>query len=188
MLRSTEATIWMAQADHLSGEALGAVVPRLFELGAKNAQIVPTITKKNRPGHVIFVDTVADNAVQGIEHFFVRELGITGFHRWKSEHVHTPTERLQQTILVTSGPNSLSVIARLKQLTGLGTDDAYIRIEHDSALEVQKAILDEFGYTISLREIAFLVESSVFRDETEAHIDLNGCGNSRCISKEVSDG
>lgn len=41
--------------DDVTGEVLGYVVEKLYEAGALDVQILPTITKKNRPGYVIFV-------------------------------------------------------------------------------------------------------------------------------------
>jgi len=41
--------------DDVSGEVLGYTLEKLYQKGAKDVQIIPTITKKNRPGHIIKV-------------------------------------------------------------------------------------------------------------------------------------
>ena len=41
--------------DDVSGEVLGYTLERLYEMGALDVQIQPTITKKGRPGHIISV-------------------------------------------------------------------------------------------------------------------------------------
>ncbi|MFQ5815277.1 MAG: nickel pincer cofactor biosynthesis protein LarC [Candidatus Hydrothermarchaeaceae archaeon] len=41
--------------DDVSGEVLGYTLERLYEVGALDVQIIPTITKKNRPGYIIEV-------------------------------------------------------------------------------------------------------------------------------------
>lgn len=41
--------------DDVSGETLGYLIERLMSEGAKDVTILPTITKKNRPGHLISV-------------------------------------------------------------------------------------------------------------------------------------
>lgn len=41
--------------DDVSGEVLGYLLEKLYEEGALDVQIMPTITKKNRPGYMIFV-------------------------------------------------------------------------------------------------------------------------------------
>jgi hypothetical protein len=41
--------------DDVTGEVLGYVLDRLYGEGALDVQIIPTITKKNRPGYIIFV-------------------------------------------------------------------------------------------------------------------------------------
>ncbi len=41
--------------DDVSGEVLGYTLEKLYKEGAKDVQIIPTTTKKNRPGHIIKV-------------------------------------------------------------------------------------------------------------------------------------
>ena len=44
---SKEAVLFLVQVDHLSGEILGDVVDSFYAAGAKNVQIISSITKKN---------------------------------------------------------------------------------------------------------------------------------------------
>ena len=46
----------MAQVDDVSGELLGEFIRRVEALGARNVQIVSSITKKGRPGYIVYVD------------------------------------------------------------------------------------------------------------------------------------
>ncbi|MCK5418002.1 MAG: DUF111 family protein, partial [Desulfobacterales bacterium] len=50
-----------AQIDHIPGDVLGFAMERLMELGAKNVQLIPTITKKNRPGNIMIIDVDDQN-------------------------------------------------------------------------------------------------------------------------------
>ena len=45
-----------AQIDHLGGEQLGTLIEVLFKEGVKNAHLVPSLTKKGRPGYLLFID------------------------------------------------------------------------------------------------------------------------------------
>lgn len=41
--------------DDVSGEVLGYLLERLYDEGALDVQVLPTVTKKNRPGYMVFV-------------------------------------------------------------------------------------------------------------------------------------
>ena len=53
---SKEGLLILVQIDHLNGEILGSIIEDFYHAGAKNVQIVSTITKKNRPACMIFID------------------------------------------------------------------------------------------------------------------------------------
>jgi uncharacterized protein (DUF111 family) len=187
VLKFKEGTVWMVQADHLSGEALGVVLERLMALGATNVQILPTITKKNRPGHVIFIDVVDNGVIEPIEDYLVHELGISGHHRWKTEHHYAPTEVQTMTLQVQNGESALTMQVQVKTV-GANGSSRYVRIEHDSAVEVQREITEKLGRMVSLREISSIMESALVQNRTEATIVLNGGGAKRYVKQEVRDG
>jgi hypothetical protein len=54
MKMETVATL-ETDVDDVSGEVLGYLLEKLYDEGALDVQILPTVTKKNRPGYVIFV-------------------------------------------------------------------------------------------------------------------------------------
>jgi hypothetical protein len=54
-LKTDEVTVLETNLDDVTGEVLGAVIDTLQESGALDVQIIPTITKKNRPGHILSV-------------------------------------------------------------------------------------------------------------------------------------
>ncbi len=60
MVLSSEAevgavSVLETSVDDVTGEVLGYVLDKLYDEGALDVQIIPTITKKNRPGYIIFV-------------------------------------------------------------------------------------------------------------------------------------
>jgi hypothetical protein len=56
-------SILETSVDDVSGEVLGYTLERLYAEGALDVQIVPSITKKNRPGHVVKV--ICDVGLEG---------------------------------------------------------------------------------------------------------------------------
>ncbi len=63
--------------DDVSGEVLGHMVGKLMEEGAIDVAIIPMITKKNRPGHLIKVLAELDN-YQHLVDVLMRESGTLG--------------------------------------------------------------------------------------------------------------
>ena len=68
----SEQILILAQVDDASGEVLQDVAERLHAAGARNLQVLASLGKKGRPGHVLLIDVDADleqqvAAVLGIE-------------------------------------------------------------------------------------------------------------------------
>ena len=61
-IHSKDGLVFMVQADHLSGECVGQAIGHLYTAGAANVQVVPAITKKNRPSYLFFIDCRPDSA------------------------------------------------------------------------------------------------------------------------------
>ncbi|HOI40749.1 MAG TPA: nickel pincer cofactor biosynthesis protein LarC [Methanobacterium sp.] len=63
--------------DDVTGEILGHTVDRLMEEGALDVTIIPTIAKKNRPGHLLRVITKLDMC-DVLSEIIIRETGTLG--------------------------------------------------------------------------------------------------------------
>lgn len=63
--------------DDVSGEIIGYTINRLLEKGAKDVSVVPTITKKNRPGHILRV-IVSKEDVEPLARILMEETGTLG--------------------------------------------------------------------------------------------------------------
>ena len=63
--------------DDVTGEILGHTVDRLMEEGALDVTIIPTIAKKNRPGHLLRVITKS-NMSHVLSEIIIRETGTLG--------------------------------------------------------------------------------------------------------------
>ncbi len=67
-----EGLILVVATDSLSGEELGYAINGLQEVGAYNVNLIPTITKKNRPGQLMIVDLPVKNE-NAVGNFLVKE-------------------------------------------------------------------------------------------------------------------
>lgn len=168
--------MWLVQADHLSGETLGVVIQKLFDLGAMNVQVIPTITKKNRPGHLIFIDVNRPSAERGIEKYLFRELGIFGYHVMPTQHVCETTRLVEQTVHVKHGGDTATFKIFLK-VVGEVEGDCYPRVEHDNVVDLQQEIERRFSRVLPLRELVSVVESAVHYNREDVTIELNGSTN-----------
>ena len=63
--------------DDVPGETLGYLVERLMEEGAKDVTIIPTVAKKNRPGHLISVIAAPEDEVR-LTRIIIEETGSLG--------------------------------------------------------------------------------------------------------------
>jgi uncharacterized protein (TIGR00299 family) protein len=63
--------------DDVTGETLGFVIQQLMAAGAKDVTVLPTVTKKNRPGHLISVIASPEDEVR-LTHLLIKETGSLG--------------------------------------------------------------------------------------------------------------
>jgi len=140
--------VFMVQIDHLSGENIGKVINYLYDAGASNVQIIPTITKKNRPSHLIFIDCRTEYA-DHIEEVIARELTSGGWHRIDTEHRHLRTEIIKRSVKVKSecGCFDFIVVGKL-----IGNERSSIRPEHQNCVDLKDAIFQNMKIHISLNE------------------------------------
>jgi len=160
VLKKKNASIWIIQVDHVSGECLGAAFEKIMDLGAQNVQIIPSVTKKGRPGHLMFIDIPDSAAGARVERYITQELHISGYHRLATEHFYTSTTFVEGDVIIEGNGRTIVCKARLKAI-GIPEDKGFPRIEQDSALSIQREIEKEFGKVLSLRHITATVESAV---------------------------
>ncbi|MTK64165.1 MAG: nickel pincer cofactor biosynthesis protein LarC, partial [Methanobacterium sp.] len=70
-------SILETNVDDVSGEVLGHIFEGLIKRGARDVSIIPTITKKNRPGHLLRVIAKPQDTEQ-ISEEIIRETGTLG--------------------------------------------------------------------------------------------------------------
>jgi uncharacterized protein (TIGR00299 family) protein len=76
-LEHENVSILETNVDDVSGEVLGHVFQGLIKSGARDVSIIPTVTKKNRPGHLLRVIAKPQDT-QKISEEIIRETGTLG--------------------------------------------------------------------------------------------------------------
>ena len=158
----------MAMCDNITGEAVGESFDSLYGAGAKNVQVMNTITKKNRPGYLYVIDC-DEQCVDRIEEILIREIGTTGWHRIHSEHCYTDVEYLKKTITFSYEGRTITVEAACKYSPNV--PDPY-RMERECLDILQKEIEDSLKFHISLQKLSYLL-TLAFQNETSNHIELH---------------
>ncbi|MCD8098645.1 MAG: DUF111 family protein [Lachnospiraceae bacterium] len=136
-LYSKKGILFLVQLDHLCGEILGDVIESFYQAGAKNVQVLNTITKKNRPGYIILIDG-SEAASGAIENVIVEECGSSGWHRIDTCHRHTDVLYLQKSIHIAFDDVAFDFQARGKQIAD---DQSGIRPEYDSCAQLREELL-----------------------------------------------
>jgi len=149
--------LFLVQVDHLSGELLGSAVEYLYAAGARNVQMLPGVTKKNRPGQSIIIDAPEERS-EDIERIIVEELGSPGWHRFKTEHRHLPVESIGQATRVEIGSEHFIFELRGKRIKN---QPETVRPEHSSCLELQRLLRERTGREISLSRIFAQAQSAL---------------------------
>lgn len=138
----------MVQVDHLSGENIGQVIGYLYNAGASNVQVIPTITKKNRPSHLIVIDC-REKYADEIEEVIARELTTGGWHRINTEHRHLGTEIIKRTVEIKCDNKVFDFVVQGKLIKN---EQSSIRPEHENCIALKDAVFQHVGVHISLTE------------------------------------
>ncbi|MDR0373717.1 MAG: nickel pincer cofactor biosynthesis protein LarC [Nitrososphaerota archaeon] len=117
-----EIAVLETNIDDVSGEVIGYTIERLLAEGAKDVSIIPTVTKKNRPGHLIKV--IADKKdVNRLSNIVIAETGTLGVRVYYCERHIISREVLRmdltilgdkQTIQVKISKNAAGEVIRIK--------------------------------------------------------------------------
>ena len=92
----------LVQIDDRSGEVLGHALEELMGLGARNVQLLASVTKKGRPGNVLLLD-LEDEAEPAIAAYLAAELGAWGYQILEASHRHFDTVVRARAVTVAVG-------------------------------------------------------------------------------------
>jgi uncharacterized protein (DUF111 family) len=164
-----KARLLFAQVDHVSGEVTGFAVGRIMELGARNVQLISSITKKNRPGHIILIDT--DDKHEGvIADFLARELKISGYHRIDTSHIFQRVTLSQKNLVIRADGKRRTFRCEIK-IIGDPSNPLSIDVEHDALVKLQKALKAQ-KKELSLSELKTAIESRLRAPVKEITLDI----------------
>ena len=157
-IHTKDGLMFLVQVDHLTGELLGDIIDKFYKAGAKNVQVVSSITKKNRPSYMIFIDGRPETAA-AIEYVIVKDCGSSGWHRIGTEHCYTNVSMISRNITVQIGSGSYEY-----EIQGKVIDDDIntVRPEHDSCAALQKFLTDKTGISIPQYQLSAYM-SQAFR-------------------------
>jgi uncharacterized protein (DUF111 family) len=85
--------------DDVSGEVLAHVIDKAMSSGAKDISIIPTMTKKGRPSHMISV-ICATKDVDRLANVLISETGTLGIRIRSSERFIVPRKIIQLKIKI----------------------------------------------------------------------------------------
>lgn len=76
-METDNVSILETNIDNVTGEVLGNTFQRLMESGARDVTLIPTLMKKNRPGHLLRVITKPEDS-STVSEAIIRETGTLG--------------------------------------------------------------------------------------------------------------
>lgn len=115
--------------DDCTGEALGYVMDRLFEAGARDVNYIPVYMKKNRPAYQVNV-ICSEEAVPRMEEIIFRETTTIGIRRVRMER--TVMHREVRTLATSLGEAKVKICS--------SGSDGIIRVypEYESAADISR--------------------------------------------------
>lgn len=136
--------------DDVTGEILGYTVDRLLEEGALDVTIIPTITKKNRPGHLLRVITKS-NMNDVLSETIIRETGTLGVRIIPYVHRNIVKRKIIPIEVLIDGEKKK---VRVK-VAMIGEEIINITAEYEDA----KKISEEMG--IPLKDVIRIINKKV---------------------------
>ena len=144
-VHTKDGLVFMVQVDHLSGESIGQSIEAFYQAGASNVQVVSSITKKNRPGYIVFIDCRPQYS-EAVEKLIVSEYVVGGWHVINTKHRYLHSEIVDYPLDVISSHTEDRYRGRIK---GKIFEGGTVRPEHDSVVELQKGINRFFDRELS---------------------------------------
>ncbi len=156
---SSRGKLIIAQVDHSSGEVIGHSIQILLQMGAWNVQLLQSITKKNRPGYMLFID-LPEDTVERVASFLASELGIWGYHILESQHVHFEVFFKEKTLRLAAGEHNAIIKIKPKYIADR-SKLLSIKVDHDQLVQVQEQLKD-WGFNLPLAALRSSIETKLW--------------------------
>ncbi|MCE7697628.1 MAG: nickel pincer cofactor biosynthesis protein LarC [Methanobacterium paludis] len=141
--------------DNVTGEVIGHTFQKLMEVGARDVTVIPTITKKNRPGHLLRVITKPSNCDK-ISEAIIRETGTLGVRVLPYVHRNIVSRKI---IPVEVAINGMKRKIRIK-VGMIGDEVISSKVEYEDA----KKLSEETG--IPLKDVMMRADEA-FKESLE---------------------
>lgn len=165
-----EMRLLMTQVDDVPGELMGEFIRRAETLGARNVQALASITKKGRPGYVVYVDVPASREAD-IATLFGAELGTWGYRVLAAEHRHFDIERFTVVLDVVVAERTATFELGAKMISQPGRFTR-IKVEHDDLSRICAA-LRERGHDVPLAVLKAETESRLLNRDGDRRISIS---------------
>jgi len=166
-----EGLILVVATDSLSGEELGYAINGLQEVGAYNVNLIPTITKKNRPGQLMIVDLPVKNE-NAVGNFLVKEFGILGYHRIKTEHVFEQINFIERKLSVRGPKGWVKNFELQVKVVGDMADPLSMDVENDFLVKLHKELNADKTTSITMTKLRKMVESALQNNEDPLILEI----------------
>jgi len=153
----------LAEVDHACGDVIATIAGELTRLGVRNVSLVPALTKKGRPGYLLFVDT-PQTLLHHVRRTLAVELGVLGLRVLRADHYRFPTHEMDVPVRLNFAGTGEELDIPVK-LVDAGDDVTIVSVEHDFCVSVQRHLKEDHGVQIALgalkSSITAAVESAV---------------------------
>jgi len=141
----------LVQVDDATGETLQHAAQQILAAGARNVQMLASMTKKGRPGHVCLIDVPAEREDE-IALLLGVELGVWGYRVLEARHRHFDISLEPRRV----SAHAIEQEVRCKFIRK-GERLLAVKAEHDDLLRLQ-ARLAAAGQSYALRVLRAHVE------------------------------
>lgn len=138
-LESDTVSILDTNVDDVSGEVLGHVIDKVMSSGAKDVSIIPTVTKKGRPSHMISV-ICSPKDVDKLANILISETGTLGIRIRSSERFIVPRKIIPIKVKI----QNKDLTVRCK------TTGKSFKIEYDDIKKISEKLAMTFKQTEEL--------------------------------------
>jgi uncharacterized protein (DUF111 family) len=165
-----EGLLLLVQLDHLTGEDIGWAMQANNLPGIRNRNLISTLTKKGRMGHLLLLD-VDPEAEDQVGQFLLNSLTTHGYHRIETRHVHYRTVMRKANVVVKHNDVQFSTGVRLKR--DASKPEGPYFLESDDLFALHQQIHEKMNLNIFPLEIRRRIEMMAQEDESDIlHIDL----------------
>lgn len=143
-LESDSVAILETNVDDVSGEVLAHVIDKVISRGAKDVSVIPTITKKGRPGHIISVICDSNNINQLLD-VLVSETGTLGVRIRTSDRLIVPRQII--TMKIRARNQNFTVRCKVAKS---GSNRKQFKVEYDDIKKISEKLVLSFKQTEEL--------------------------------------